>query len=110
MAITPGSTIEQDPQSILDYVVNWRGAAADGGPWLDTTENIASSVFTVETGLTIEDQHNDNDTATVWISLALATVGQKYKVTNKITTDHQSPNTLTPRTVERSFYIKVKEK
>ena len=111
MAIKPGETIEQDPQSILDYIVNWRGDAADGGPWLESSENIASSTFTLEAGLTNEDDDNDNDTATVWISIdGGAVIGNKYKVTNKITTSVQSPNNLIPRTVERSFYIKVKEK
>lgn len=91
----------KDPNSVLDYKVDWNGAAADGGPWLAAGETIASSNFTVPAGITKDSQSNTTTTATVWLSGG--TVGNEYAVVNRITTNQG-------RTDDRTITIRVQER
>jgi uncharacterized protein (DUF697 family) len=87
-----GYWIEKDPNSILDFALDW----AD---WLDG-DTITSSSFTVAAGLTKQSEDFDLAETVVW--LAGGTVGQVYNVTNHITT-------ALGRVVDRSFRVVVRE-
>lgn len=78
-------TYYKDPQAILDYKINW-------GPWLDTDTiyldeetDQRSSTWSAPAGIQIVASSATDTTATVW--LAGGTVGDRYDVTNEITTD-----------------------
>lgn len=66
----------KDPAAALDYAVDW-------GAWLGT-DTIASVVWTVPAGLTLNAQSHTDTVATVW--LAGGTTGQSYAVTCAVTT------------------------
>lgn len=66
----------KDPGAALDYGIDW-------DDWLGT-DTIASSSWTVPTGLTQDSDSHDTTGTTVWLSGG--TVGQFYLVTNHITT------------------------
>jgi hypothetical protein len=80
----------KDPQSTLDYQINWLD-------WLGT-DTIATSAWTVDTGITISTSTNTTTTATVW--LAGGTSGESYTATNTIVT-------AAARTEQRSIVIYV---
>jgi hypothetical protein len=84
----------KDPNSVLDFKVNW----AD---WLQESETIATSNFTVPAGLTRDSQNNTTTTATVWLSGGTGG-GTVYKVVNRITTNQG-------RTEDRTLEIRVEE-
>ena len=68
----------KDPQAVLDYTIDWT-------KWLDeVSDTIATSTWTVPTGLTKVTESNTSKLATVWLSGG--TVGTNYTVTNRITT------------------------
>lgn len=50
-----------DPAETLDYAIDWTSLLQAG-------ETIATSVVTVDSGLTIESQSNTNQVSTVWLS------------------------------------------
>ena len=85
----------KDPDSILDYSVDW-------GYWLsDVVDTISTSTWIVESGLTEITNTNTTTTSTIWISGG--TLGTTYLVTNRITT-------AGGRSEDKSFYIKIKNK
>jgi hypothetical protein len=90
----------KDPDDTLDYGVNLSG-------WLETGEEIDSSSWAVDTGITVGvDSYAPSASATqtkIWLSGG--TVGETYELTNTITTDN-----VPPRIIERSFRVKVVEK
>ena len=92
-------TIAKDPNAVRSYVINW----AD---WLTglpiAGETITTSVWTVPTGITKEDE--DNTTTTTTIKLSGGTAGTNYVLANKITT------TPSGEIDERSITIKVFER
>jgi len=83
----------KDPQATLDYLVDW--AAYLG------TDTIATSTFTADAGITSTQATNTTTTATVWLSGG--SVGQAYKVVNKIVT-------AAGRTDERTFLLSVQNR
>jgi len=87
----------KDPQATLDYLVDW--AAYLG------TDTIATSTFTVDAGITVgtglQAPSNTPTSATVWLSGG--SVGQTYKVVNKIVT-------AAGRTDERTFMLSVQNR
>ena len=87
------ATFEKDPDAVLDYTRDW-------SPFLGT-DTIATSTFTVPTGLTKVTETNNTTTATVWLSGG--TAHSMYVVTNRITT-------AGGRTDDRSWLITVREK
>jgi len=89
----PGDVKLKDPDSILDYVVDW-------SEWLGS-DTVSSSTFTVGTGLTKDSESNTTTTATVWVSGG--TANSSYTVTNRIVT-------AGGRTADRSFVVKVVER
>ena len=78
----------KDPDARLDYKIDWTS-------WLELAESISSSTWIVPTGLTKVDEATATKTTTVW--LTGGTVGDKYLVTNRITT---SQNRTDDRTIE----------
>lgn len=66
---TPGAT--------LDFAQDW-------SDWLSTGDTIATSTWTVETGVTVDSDSNTTTTATAIVSGGAA--GKTYKVENFITT------------------------
>jgi hypothetical protein len=83
----------KDPNAVLDYYVDWTR-------WLNG-DTIATSVWTVTAGLTVANDTHTTTAATVWLSGG--TVGETYKVTNRITTTGG-------RTEDRSFDVKIAER
>lgn len=84
---------QKDPDAVLDYTIDW-------STWLGD-DTIATSGWTVPTGLTEDSDSNTTTTATVWLSGG--TVGTVYTVTNEITT-------AGGRTDDRSIQIFVTER
>jgi hypothetical protein len=66
----------QDDGVLLDYMIDW-------SQWLGT-DTIATSTWTVPTGLTLNAQSNTTTTATAWFKDGV--VGQNYPCVNRITT------------------------
>jgi len=86
-------TFAKDPDAVLDYAVDW-------SRWLAGDE-IATSEWTVPSGITKVSDSKTTTKTTVWLSGG--TAGQFYTVTNRITTTGG-------RTEERSFTIRVEER
>jgi hypothetical protein len=98
----PFPWIEKDPQSLLDYTLDWSAAGSLGGPWLQTGETISgAATWTVPTGLTKDHQVDTGSLSTIWLSGG--TAGQSCTVTCRITT-------TSGRIDERSFVVVVKQR
>lgn len=84
----------KDPNAVLDYRHDWAS-------WLASGETIATSIWSVApAGLAVDSETETTTTATVWLSGG--TVGQVYRVTNRITTNQG-------RTEERTIVIRVEQ-
>ena len=92
-----GPWIKKDPQAVLDFDVDW-SVAFDS--WLNG-DTIASVVWTVAAGLTLNSQANTTTVAKVWLSGGAA--GTTYSVACKITT-------AAVRTDERTFRVIVEQR
>lgn len=86
-------TFIKDPDAVLDYSINWSA-------WL-STDTIDTSVWTADTGITVDSYSNTTTVATVWMSGG--TAGNQYAVTNSITT-------TAGREEDRTIYITVMER
>lgn len=86
--------IEKDPNEVLDYSVNWTA-------YLALTSDSISSQQIVQSGLTLGSSTFAGAIQTAWLSGG--TVGEKVQVTFRIVTTGG-------RTVDRSIYIKLKER
>lgn len=86
----------KDPAARLDYTMEWDDYL---DPLGDTIS--ASEWRIIDPGVTIDTPTNTPKTATIWVSSG--TIGQTYKVTNKITTaaGRIDERTLAVRIVER---------
>lgn len=97
----------KDPDSTLDYIVDWKARSNGRGPdnWLSAGEFIVSHVVTVEVGLTlVETELIDADTALkIWLS---GGTGKSHKVHCRITTN-SSP---IARIDERTIILLIKPK
>jgi len=71
-----GNTWEKDPGALLDYTVDWE-------LWL-SSDTIATSSWSADTGITVVTSTNDTTSATVWLSGG--TAGTVYDVVNRIVT------------------------
>lgn len=87
------NTFIKDPDSVLDYAVDW-------SDWLGT-DTIATSSWTVPTGITNDSDSNTTTVATVFLSGG--TIGQRYDLVNRITT-------AAGRTADRTITIIVRSK
>ena len=72
-----GQIFVKDPEATLDYQIDW-------SLWLDSTDRITASTWTVPSGLTKVSDTFTNTTTTIWLSGG--TVGATYSVVNHITT------------------------
>lgn len=88
-------TFTKDPDSRMDFGVDWED-------WLESTDAIADSTWLVDgTDLVVDDGSQFSATkAVVW--LTGGTIGEVYRVTNRITTSEG-------RLADRSFRIRVKQ-
>ena len=84
----------KDPNAVLDYAIDW-------GNWLGA-DNIATSVWTVPSGLVQGPQTIDPTfkMATIWLSCG--TAGQTYTLHNRITTTGGRSN-------DQTFKLTIKE-
>lgn len=83
-----------DPDEVKEYTVDW---STD----LGGADTIASSSWTVPTGLANDSDSHTSTTATIWVSAA--TMGVNYVATNRITT-------AGGRTLEQSIVIPCRAK
>ena len=78
------------PAEVLDYGWDW-------SRWLDG-DTLASSTWTVDTGLTIQSHTYDTASTTIW--LTGGSEGATYQATNTVTT-------AAGRTAQRTFEIRI---
>lgn len=71
-------TIDKDPDAELDYGFDWTN-------WLQTTETLSSSDWTVPDGLTFVKKEKTTTETKVWVKGG--TPRKKYILTNKIETN-----------------------
>jgi hypothetical protein len=96
----PIETFLKDPDSVLDYTLDWQGGSP--GPWLSTGDTISTTAWTLSsTGITKDSDSNTSTTTTITVSGG--TAGEDYDLTNRIVTG----NALT---VDRTIRIKILER
>ncbi len=69
-------TFTKDPNAVLDYIVDWTAYLGD--------DTITTSTWIVPAGITKNSDTSTTKTAKVW--LEGGTAGERYAVTNRITT------------------------
>ncbi len=74
----PNSQRTKDKDAVQDFVLDWSKELASA------SDTIATSTWTVPTGITLASSSNTTTTATAWLSGG--TLGAKYIVTNRIVT------------------------
>jgi hypothetical protein len=85
-----GLTVQKDPDAVLDYKWDF---LTNG--WLATGETISSHSVSADTGITVDDSTNDDDSVTVWLSGG--TVGVTYEVSVRIVTNQARTDDRTVR-------------
>jgi hypothetical protein len=88
------SLADKDPDSIVDYAVDW-------SDWMATGDSISTSVWILPAGLTEESKSNTSTVATIFVSGG--TAGTQVLVTNRITTAQA-------RTEDRTFMLYITDK
>ena len=88
------SAFIKDPDSVLDYVMDWSLWLA--GDTIDT-----STWSTPDAGITIDSDTNSTVSATVWLSGGV--LGETHRLVNRITTTGL-------RTAERTITISISER
>lgn len=83
----------KDPNAQLDYQIDW-------SPWLGA-DQIATSVWEAEVGITVDSSSNNTTKATVWLSGGVH--GENYEIRNRITTGGG-------RTDDRTINIEVRNR
>ena len=78
---------------VLDYAFNWDA-------WLGS-DTISTSVWTADTGITIDSESETTTVATIWLSGGRN--NNVYQVKNKIVT-------ASGRTAERSFNLTIEDR
>lgn len=87
------TTFTKDPNATLDYEIDWAA-------WLDG-DTISTSTWIVPSGITDGTKSNTSTTTTIWLSGGAA--GERYRITNRITT-------AGGRTDDRSITVRVANK
>ena len=85
---------DKDPNEKLDYTMNWTAALID-------SDTIEESVWYVPEGLNASSESFDSTKCVVWLGGGVA--GEKYTISNKITT-------TAGRVMERSGTLKIKSR
>lgn len=88
------SPYDKDPNSVLDYKVDWSA-------WLQSGETISSHEVVKVGSITVDSSTNDDTSVTVWISGG--SVGEYTTVTTRITTNEG-------RTEDKTFRLNIKER
>lgn len=83
----------KDPDEVLDYQIDWT-TRLDG-------DTIATSTWIVADGITKDSDSNTTTATTIWLSGG--TIGDRYELTNRITT-------AGGRTMDQTVRIKIKAK
>lgn len=103
VVIFDGGLHEKDPADSIVYCFDW-----DYYEPLGEGVEIASVVHTIagpDAILTTVTDSYDSDNRLTYVQLTGGTVGAKYSVSSKITT-----NETTPQTIERSFQVYVRQR
>ena len=82
----------KDPDDVLDYSIDWTARLAG--------DTISSSIWIVPAGITKDSDSNTDSISTIWLSAG--TVGQRYNITNRITT-------VAGRTIDNTVSLIVQE-
>lgn len=85
---------DKDPNEKLDYTINWSAA-------LVGTDTIVSSEWDIPSGIVGSQQDHDDTKTIIWLSGG--NIGEKYSISNKITTRDG-------RIMERSILLKIKNR
>ncbi len=91
---------EKDKDATLDYAINWRKY------WLDDDDDIDSSSWEIEesttTGIDLNIESSQNDVDSTKVLVSGGSVGQEYRLRNRITTVNglEDDRTLTILVVE----------
>lgn len=88
------------PDDVESYTITWRGSDPDVVYALEDSETIATSTWTLESGITEDSSSNTTTTTTIFISGGAENT--RYKVINTITTS-------AGRTLARAVYVYVLE-
>lgn len=91
-------TFVKDPDAVLEYGFDWDD---DDDPWLESGDTIATSSWSVPSGLTAEA--TDFGDTTTKVTLSGGTAGESYNVRNRITTNNGW-------TEDRTFTLIVRER
>lgn len=84
---------EKDPNEVLDYTINWVNRLG--------TDTISTSVFTVDSNLTVGSTSNTSTTTTVWLSGG--TEGATGNILNRVTTTNG-------RTMDETVLLPIRSK
>lgn len=92
----------KDPDSRLDWAINWAGDpdSDEPGPWLVGDDTIATSQWLVPSGLNKVAEDMTTTVTTVW--LTGGDLGKKYDVVNRITTTQG-------RTEDRTLHFTIED-
>lgn len=76
---TYGFYVEKDPDSVMDFMIDW-------GDWLldNNTDMILTSTWAVPVGVTVVNDQIVDDFTVLW--LGASTAGLRIPITNRITT------------------------
>ena len=85
---------DKDPNSTLDYLVNW-------STWLQVGEVITDHEVVKQGSIVIDSSTNDDTTVTVWISGGQ--IGEYTQVTTRVSTNQG-------RIEDKTFRLVVKER
>lgn len=88
------ATFTKDPNAVLDYSIDW------GTNYLESSDTISTSAWTVPTGITKDSDTKSGTKTTIWLSGGSA--GESYELVNRIVTNDG-------RTDDRSIRINVRE-
>jgi hypothetical protein len=87
----------KDPNEVLDFQIDWSARLAS-----DETISTSSWTITGADSVLVEDSNDIDDTNTI-IWLSAGTLGERYLLTNRITTTGG-------RTMDQSAYLKIRAK
>jgi hypothetical protein len=88
------STFDKDPNAVLDYTVDWED-------WLVGSDTIATSTWSVPSGITKDSDTKSTTAATIWLSGGAH--GTNYALVNRIVT-------ASGRTDDRTITVQVRSK
>lgn len=83
----------KDPDSTVDYPFNWKAELG--------SDTIFTSQFLLPDGMTLVSESNTTNTATPFVSGG--SVGQVYRITNRIVT-------IGGRTYDKTIYVLIQER